>query len=344
MLDVLIVGQGLAGSTLGYYLSQTSAKFAIIDNRHRFSSSKIAGGIVDPLSGKRLTLSWKAELLIPFAKQFYESLETVFCRRLITRKNVIRFIRDPITEALWPKRRDDPDFHRYIVGSTGIMPGFRLPLEGIETTSSFSILSESLLTAFTDYFSNRHLLISDQFSFSDFREETDHIEWRDIRARRVIFCEGSQIIHNPFFDNIRFRHAKGEVWTIKNTTLPQTHIFCRDHILLPIGDGAFKYGSTYDWDTADWAPSRTGYEKLHASLDEWIPPSTLLVQEAGVRPISRDNHPIVGFHKHRPKIGVLNGFGSKGFMVAPYYARQLCQHLLCSHPIDKDVNLNRFIL
>ena len=67
MLDYIIVGQGLAGSVLAIELLEKGMKVQVIDNKHFRSSSKIAGGLVHPMSFRRTILSWNAELLSEYS-------------------------------------------------------------------------------------------------------------------------------------------------------------------------------------------------------------------------------------------------------------------------------------
>ena len=67
-INFLIVGQGIAGTTLAHKLYENGNSVHIIDNKHQSSSSLVAGGVVHPMSFKRVILSWKADSLIPAAK------------------------------------------------------------------------------------------------------------------------------------------------------------------------------------------------------------------------------------------------------------------------------------
>jgi hypothetical protein len=40
------------------------------------------------------------------------------------------------------------------------------------------------------------------------------INWQDISAKKIIFCEGYHAIHNPWFNYLPFQLAKGEILTL----------------------------------------------------------------------------------------------------------------------------------
>ena len=51
-------------------------------------------------------------------------------------------------------------------------------------------------------------------------------------------------------------------------------------------------------------------------------PVKLVRHEAGVRPCTKDTMPYIGLHPQYPRLGIFNGFGSKGSLMIPYYAKQ----------------------
>ena len=73
--DFLIVGGGLAGSILAEVLIGQEKKIFIIDQHRENSSSLVAAGIFNPITGRRVVKSWRADELIPFAIDYYSGLE-----------------------------------------------------------------------------------------------------------------------------------------------------------------------------------------------------------------------------------------------------------------------------
>lgn len=52
--DYLIIGQGLAGSILGYTLLERGKKVLVLDEPKFQNCSKIAAGICNPITGRNL--------------------------------------------------------------------------------------------------------------------------------------------------------------------------------------------------------------------------------------------------------------------------------------------------
>ncbi len=66
-------------------------------------------------------------------------------------------------------------------------------------------------------------------------------------------------------------------------------------------------------------------------------------QMAGIRPTVRDRRPLVGVHSVYKNVAILNGLGTRGIMIAPYVAKQLFEHLELGKPLDKEIDIQRFV-
>ncbi len=65
--DVLIVGQGLAGTWLSWWLEQAGISCRVMDDADPGSASKYAAGLINPVTGRRMVKTWMIEELMPFA-------------------------------------------------------------------------------------------------------------------------------------------------------------------------------------------------------------------------------------------------------------------------------------
>ncbi len=64
--DFLVVGHGIAGATLAYVLRERGHRVLVYDPGQENSASNVAAGLMNPVAGKRLALTWRAaELLSP---------------------------------------------------------------------------------------------------------------------------------------------------------------------------------------------------------------------------------------------------------------------------------------
>ncbi|HMH31943.1 MAG TPA: hypothetical protein VK543_02880, partial [Puia sp.] len=55
-----------------------------------------------------------------------------------------------------------------------------------------------------------------------------------------------------------------------------------------------------------------------------------------------ERRPFVGFHPLKKNIGILNGMGTKGCSLAPFFASQLVQHIRHQSAIIPEAGVQRF--
>jgi flavin-dependent dehydrogenase len=70
---ILIIGAGLAGSSLAHRLLQQEHYVTIIDKGENVATS-VAAGMVNPMVFRRTNKSWRLDEFLPEAKEFYLSL------------------------------------------------------------------------------------------------------------------------------------------------------------------------------------------------------------------------------------------------------------------------------
>ncbi len=68
----------------------------------------------------------------------------------------------------------------------------------------------------------------------------------------------------------------------------------------------------------------------------------LVGQDVGERVTTADKHPIAGRAPTDSHLGIFNGLGSKGALLAPWIARQWVNHLTEAVPFDPAVDVRRF--
>src|SRR5258708_6940132 len=74
-VDHIIVGQGLAGSCLAIQLLNRGKKIMVFDEPEKNMASKVAAGLFNPITGKRMSKSWMADEIFPYLFRFYSDAE-----------------------------------------------------------------------------------------------------------------------------------------------------------------------------------------------------------------------------------------------------------------------------
>ena len=75
MTDYLIVGGGIAGLCFADFCLRHQKSFVMIDDNLR-TSSKVAGGMFNPVVLKRFTSIWHSDEQLALAKPFYRQIES----------------------------------------------------------------------------------------------------------------------------------------------------------------------------------------------------------------------------------------------------------------------------
>jgi len=106
----------------------------------------------------------------------------------------------------------------------------------------------------------------------------------------------------------------------------------------------FRLGATYDWHDLNEEPTQAAKEDLISKVRRALNVEMeVLEHDAAIRPNVRDRRPVLGTHPDNNKFLLFNGMGSKGVMLAPYFAKQFVDHIYDDSELDTEVNLNRFV-
>ena len=82
---------------------------------------------------------------------------------------------------------------------------------------------------------------------------------------------------------------------------------------------------------------------LSKKLDKILTiPYEIVDHKAAIRPSTIDRRPFLGLHPEHNCLGILNGLGTKGASLAPYFVNQFVEFLLEKRQINKEANIDRF--
>lgn len=329
--DWTVIGAGLAGSLTCLELVRRQQKVRWISDSNRPASSQIAAGMYNPITGKRFAKTWQVDVLQPFMETYYRELEQETGLRFLFPQPVIKLFTDAEEQGRWEARKDDADFQRLArplnpeLHPAGIR---NLGLGGFLVPSAGSVRVPNLLEA-----------VRGKLAETVDIQNQSYAPNRDLSGP-VIHCTGWHGMENPHFQHIPFRHAHGDLLTILAPGLGETYIVNSGVYILPLGENRFRVGATYDWDRLNPNPTDDGRIELESRLNELLDtPYEVIGHSAGIRPATKRRTPILGRLPDHPEQLVFNGLGSKGVLLAPYYARHLVEHILNGKALDRDVDL-----
>lgn len=344
--DYLIIGQGLAGTVLAHTLLSKGKSIFILDEYRDSTSSRVAAGLFHPVTGRRIVKSWMVDELFSFANNFYPGLEKLLESKFFFPGNLIEIISSAHEYNVWSERLDDPGIARYLatdvrreIYDDKLIRFLKLiALSGAGWMDIAKYLDVSLKA-----FSKAGLLHSGKFSGQDLEVCETGFNYKHIRADKIIFCEGSDALQNPLWSWIPFLQSKGEILTIQANTLPEEYILMKGLFLIPLGKNRFRVGSTYSWKFTDELPTESAKLELVSKLKEIIAvPFEIVEHKAAIRPTTKDRRPLIGEHPLRKNLFIFNGLGTKGVLLAPYFANEFANYLISGKELNQEVRIERF--
>jgi len=344
--DYLIIGQGLAGSLLAWRLINAGQRVLVVDNDNPSAASRVAAGLLNPVTGKRLVKEANAEAYLVAARDCYAALSAQFGEPFLYDKPMLRLFDNDEFKQVWQKRRGDVDYQAFI-GPALSSAECGYPQGGFLQYQTYYLAIAQLLNTIRAWLENRSSLRIAQIDYADI-QIGDTIRWHDIRVDKLIFCEGARVLRNPWFNTLPMQPAQGEILTLQTRDPLPKWIINAGRWLLPLEQGRFKLGSTYVWPTEEKPlnekTSEQAKDLLLKNLTQLYPglhAHELISHEVGIRPSSKDRRPLIGFHQPLENLAVFNGFGSKGSMLIPYYTQHFVKVLLNGATLDPDVDIKR---
>lgn len=321
---VLIVGQGIAGSALGWACEEAGIEFEIADPDHTTSASWVGAGILNPVTGRRFAPTWRFDEWLPPALACYRAMERSLGAALIRPMRIYRRFRDPAESAALALRlqRAGPGPHH--LGA--------VDAEGVWIEDAWQVDTAAVIAGL-----RRRWLAAGRLQ----KRRVDGVA--ESRQRdAVVLCTGADAV--AAFAFVPWELAAGEIISGTTEGLDPGVILNRGHWVLPQAADRMRVGATYRLSDRPAEPTSAGRAELEASARELLGgrPFALTSHEAGVRLGARDRRPCVGRHPELPRVGLLGGLGSKGALWAPALARQWVNHLTEAVPFEAEVDVRRF--
>lgn len=344
-IDYLIIGQGISGTWLSYYLQKEGKSFLVIDNGFPYASSRIAAGVINPVTGRRHVQVWMAGEILPFTQNAYHILGNELNITAISQKNIIDLFPSPQMRVSFMERvAEKAEFVYDHKEQNEFRSFFNYDFGCGEIKPVYTVHLETLLPSWQQQLKEKNLLMEEQFDITQLKVEPGKIYYKNIEAHKIIFCDGNNSADNPYFDLLPFAPNKGEVLIVEIAGLPNDRIYKKGMMMVPLAvPGLWWVGSTYAWEFDDPDPTPAFLERTTSVLKEWLKiPFTIKQHLAGVRPATLERRPFVGLHPNHSSVGLFNGMGTKGCSLAPYFAKQFVDHLCYGNPINPEADIKRF--
>jgi glycine/D-amino acid oxidase-like deaminating enzyme len=336
--DYIIVGQGICGTFLSYYLHKAGKKFLVYDEAKPFTSSKVASGVINPVTGRRIVRTWMIEDIMPFAVNIYQQLEKELNVSIIQQTNILDFHPTPQMQMAFDERLpQETQYLKKVEQPEQWQQYFNYPFGIGETNPCWLVDVQNLMNAWRIQLKQNNQLVEEALNPKNVQPSTLNLK------PVTIFCDGVAGFENPYFKNLPYSRMKGEALIVSIPNLPRKNIYKQGFNIVPWKEDLWWVGSSYEWQFEHTEPTEAFRKKMEVQLNSFLNlPYTIIDHIAAERPANMERRPFVGLHPIHKNIAILNGMGTKGCSLAPYFAHELTEHLVNQKPINPLANVQRF--
>lgn len=342
-LDYIVVGLGIAGISFCEQLIENNKSFIVFDKESNRATAN-SGGVMNPTVLKRFSAAWKIDEFLPVSTVFYQKLTSRLNKEVVFQKPIYRILTSIEEQNNWSvasdKNRMKPFLSPNFIKNEN--PFIQAPFGYGEVLNTMQIDAHLLLASYKSLLIERNSYIQEDFEYDDLKVDDSGITYKNIFAKRIVFCEGPSAMENPFFPKNKLTGNKGEYIIIEAPDLNLDVLLKGPVYVIPFGKSTYKVGATFTHNDYTWTTTQKAKEEILSHLDKVITcPYKVVGQTVGIRATTFDRHPLIGSHQEISSIGFLNGLGTRGFLMAPSLAELLYSHLEEGTTIPKEMNINR---
>ncbi len=309
----LIVGAGLAGTLTAWELRKRGEDFTVYDSGAS-SASRVAAGLFNPVSIKRIVEVWNAEEHMRVMLETYSEIESSIVVKILNKMPILRVFPNEQYRDHWQARIEKKhDVAKWLspisdTAPKGVVAPFGVGYVGEAGWVNLPAMIDGVRKILVEEgrFEQRSWSISDGVPNG---------------FDAVIDCRGvgAKVDLNKLGYNLAADH--GEVLTMKSNSLVlKGTTLNRIKWLMPFEKDTFKLGATYEWGVEVSVPTDAGKQEILEALTPALSPDIfdkmeLVNHQSGLRPTSHDRRPYVG--EIQPGVFTINGLGTRGVLVAP---------------------------
>lgn len=322
-IDVLIVGQGLAGSLLAWELMRQQMRVIVIDTGSE-NASKVAAGLLNPVTGQRLVKSTDIEYLLPAALDCYQLCAREFKQDFFVPMPMLRILKNAREQQSAQQRLQQAEYQAFLRECHDVPSALIAGFAVLQQQQTGYLKTRTLLKKLQDFFVAHESYRQTRLDYQDISLQPN-LNWLDIKPQHIVFCEGHHGRQNPWFGGLPFQPAKGEILSCQTDTNCPNLILNFGYWLIPHGTNHFRIGATFQPGQTDTTPTEQAKQSLLQALLAVYPgleSIEVLAHQVGIRPTTLDKQPFVGSHPRQTNLHIFNGFGAKGSLSIPWYARQ----------------------
>lgn len=344
-VDIIIVGQGIAGTVLSRSFELKGKSTFIIDKGFEKASSLIAAGMYNPIVFKRINRSWNTDVFLPYSKDFYNKFDSSLGIDSHIEYNIKRLFPSRDYKELWHQKLDNNEVKDFISVGQESLHEYLIAPDGYGLVRGAGRVDlPLLLTTYREFKKGENQLKEELFDFKQLDLSEERVSYANVEAKHIIFCQGHEGGDNPFFPEIKLNKTKGELITVRAPGFEEKDNINKGFFISPTRENeTYVVGSTYNWVDKDTVPTPSVKGLLSGKFETAFSGSYEVIKHtAGLRPTVPDRRPICGLSDTDKKVGVFNGLGTKGVLIAPYLAKNMVEHVLNGKELMSEVLAARF--
>jgi glycine/D-amino acid oxidase-like deaminating enzyme len=344
--DYLIVGQGICGTWLSYYLLNEKKSVLVIDDADKSSASKIASGLINPVTGRRVVTTWMADKLLPFVWDEYNGFGKKINRQFIQQKNILAFPSAPDLLQAFEKRKQEGNNYIYPspLSKEKLFTYFNFPFDVMEIAPCYLVDVNELIKAWRLHLKSNNALLPESFNEEELLLYDAFIQYKNITAEKIIYCNGINSSLSKYWKQLPFVPNKGQALIAHIIGLNTDYIYKFGHLsLIPWQDNLWWIGSSNELNFENDEPTDAFFQSTTAALKRILKIDFKIKEHlSSIRPAAVERRPFAGLHPAHNQIAILNGMGSKGCSLAPWFAKELASNLINKKTINALADVSRY--
>lgn len=337
---VAIIGQGIAGTCLGLELERAGIDFVIYTGSAEESASRVAAGLINPVTGQRFVKSWRIDELLPVAREAYARYEQVLGVKLWHEVDIRRAFANE-AEAERGRRK-------FLGGELGEHVG-ACDESGLTVRGGAWVDLVGLMEAARRRWARDGRLVSGSAVLQPAKDAPIAAAAASrVEAPRSVLCVGSSQLVRTYFPRVRVVPVKGQIISIEaeGGACDVRTVMHAGFWLRADSPTRARVGATYESGKSDRDCTDDAREQLMDAARRLVPRGVNIKcvdHDAAVRLVADDKLPVVGWSDVDPNVGILGALGSKGALWAPWLAQNWSQHLCNGSSLNSVVSSQRWV-
>lgn len=314
--DLVVLGGGIAGCCMAWESIRRNRRIALVDQPTPTTSSRVAAGLITPITGNRLASSWDFQSFFSSANLFYPYAQSNSQTTFWSPKPALRIFTTQEESELFERKWENIDessrseIQQYGITAKRLPPSYfnpiNAPFGGFSMEPAARLDTNAFLNATHSYLHQRQSLFNAHIDLhSDVIATQEGFEFPSLKIQSQYLCLalGAAPCPTNLFPSLPLHPARGDILEIllptplnslaqQSPTLPLDSVIHRDAWLVPLANNSFLLGATYDRHSLDPTTDSTAgllaRQELLNRINQWFTtpcssPSNHTIDESSIR-------------------------------------------------------------